>query len=127
MRYKATTRIAVRLIGVLLLVWSLDGLPKLFHYVLLWNSSGRGRLGTLYGDILTETAISTVLRMTAGLYCLFLGTRLINLICPRTESSCIECGYHLAQLPEHGNCPECGTPYQKPASKAESRSVAGGK
>ena len=30
---------------------------------------------------------------------------------PRTDAHCRHCAFSLAGLPDHGNCPECGTAY----------------
>lgn len=123
MRYKTAFRLAVKAIGVYLIVESLMGLLTASAYLTSLSLSGTlGGGGGFDWYFQVIQFVHPIGALVLGLYLFFGGRWIVNLAIPSNRPYCHECGYELRGLPAEGECPECGVAYRVPAERREPQS-----
>lgn len=119
MKYKTLFRLALRILGVYLLVTATIQLPwNLLHHwstisaALNPNPNQIAVAGLPRGWPYALTGpIHTLLEFAAGFYLFFGGEWIVNKAIPSNRAYCHECGYMLKNL-TGTRCPECDTPFR---------------
>ena len=113
MKYKTAFRLALRLIGLLLISLSLPALigAMVPFFTNAWMEGASG--SNLLEYLAMEDSVTRALQCALGFYFLFGGRWIINRIIPSNRPYCHECGYEQTGLPAEGRCPECGTAYRR--------------
>jgi hypothetical protein len=115
MKYKTLFRLALRLVGILLIAESLPWLVVGCAALALDVFTG-GVFAASSGFISWQfqNAVIHLLGGLTGLYLFFGGAWIVNRAIPSNRPYCPECGYEITGLPPEGLCPECGTAYRRP-------------
>ena len=109
MKYKTLMRLALKVIGVYVVIQSLQWLAYFIAQLLYeLSSAGSGFPGWAWG---IPQAITGALQMCLGLYLFFGGKWIANLAVPSNRPYCPECAYDLTRAATT-RCPECGTPFR---------------
>jgi hypothetical protein len=108
MKYKTLFRLALKIVGILLVA---QAIPILFRSVIqtiaTLASPATGNFPLWY-----LVPVAYALQVGLGIYLFFAGEWIVNRAIPSNRAYCHECAYELRGLPTEGLCPECGTPYQ---------------
>jgi len=117
-KYKTLFRLALKVMGVYLVITVLIELPWTIWYH--WNqiaSFPRSNTYTIAGTApmdwlyTVSRPLTQLLQLGAGLYLFFGGEWIVNRAIPSNRNYCHECGYLLKEL-KGSRCPECDTPFQ---------------
>lgn len=116
MKYKTLVRLALKLVGVLLLAYAIPDLVNTGTMFVLaigegytpWFGSGSLELSELVMYMTQIGAVGTLLKLIIGGYLLFGGAAVANLCVPSNRTYCPECGYELRMIAGE-RCPECGS------------------
>jgi len=102
MRYKTLFRLAMKFLGLWLIISGITGLISMLINVLsVWFQLTGINIYTLW-------QLSGLFQIGVGLYLFFSGKWIVDLAIPSNRPYCHECGYELSHV-THTKCPECGT------------------
>ena len=121
MKYKTLFRLAVKVLGLWLIVqWLVSVLPVLVTFAVLAITGRATALQSVLSLQLDDLMVwlPSLLSLAIGFYLFFGGKWIASMAIPSNKQYCHECGYMLKNLT--GNrCPECDTPF-KPDAPATS-------
>jgi len=116
MKYKTLFRLAIKVIGVWMLI---EGAVVLVYSVaqgLATFMQMQGAGATFPVAYIVVAPLQGLLKLGIGLYLFFGGKWIVDRAIPGNRSYCHECGYELRSL-TGDECPECGMPF-KPSQPA---------
>lgn len=116
MKYKTLFRLALKIVGVVVVVHAAFDIPwsalSLVGYATSTNSVQMSMINGLPDWAWTAAQfVTSLLKIALGIYLFFGGEWMVNKAIPSNKPYCYECGYLLRDLT--GNrCPECDTPFK---------------
>jgi hypothetical protein len=113
MKRKTIVRIVVKLLGVYLIAMGLPQAASSFSNMLVQIVANPNANSTAFGggffdwQWMVPNTMYLIAQIGVGVYLLFGGQFIINLIVPSNQTYCPECGYMLRK-PIGAHCVECG-------------------
>lgn len=111
MKHKTWFRLALKLIGVLLIGLSIPDAWSVIYYTIRTSveQGGFGNMTPGFSPLFDMwiPVIGVLLQLVFGLYLFFAGQRIVDIVIPSNRPYCPNCGYDLSKSGgEH--CTECG-------------------
>ena len=110
MKYKTLVRIAVKLIGVWMVLQGIvNVLVPTGQFMYLWTT---GSLPSQIRSLVIQGVLVSGAHLAVGLYLYKGGQWIVDAIIPSNRPYCHDCGYELTGT-STTVCPECGTPFKR--------------